>query len=441
MTAGRGLQRRNALQLVIAVGILALGAGLGFDLLPGTRPGIHTLQLLAILSGLILILIPLAVLRWDRLRFAANQWRALAAILTITLFTLLVLEFILTALGYETYFPQGAPETDLRAAPWWTCQGALCRSIPAEATKACESGQLTGRDCLVNAQGFHDSQDFIYQPELDARLRVLVLGDSFTFGADADIGKSYVETIEANAPEAVVWNTGIFGVGTNQALNAFKRFAPDLKPQATLYGFYVNDFFDNLFPVDGYFLGIDADGAVTRLQQYHLDPWGNVTKLDLDRLAYYRGRGIEAPANELERLLGSTRLGSIAVGAIDYAGKLSGVAQRAQDNLKVELTRAYLRELRDANIRQGSALLIMLIPSLPDLAEPGKDYRLALRLFEELKISHFTPLDLLDAQNDYAPDWHWNNAGHQKVGALLNDCLASFAAAGDFSECVLVKQP
>ena len=112
--------------------------------------------------------------------------------------------------------------------------------------------------------------------------------------------------------DRVVWNTGIFGVGTNQAHAAFEMFAPVLKPHLTIYGFYVNDFFDNLFPVDGYFLGINENGDVVTLQKYHLDPWGNVTKLETQSLLYYRWHGVEAPANEFERLLGSTRLGSVS---------------------------------------------------------------------------------------------------------------------------------
>ena len=238
-------------------------------------------------------------------------------------------------------------------------------------TKACDSGQMSGRYCILNAQGFHDRQDFVYSPSLETRIRILALGDSFTYGEAADIGKSYVETIEANVGSSVVWNTGIFGVGTNQALAAFHMFAPELKPHLTIYGFYVNDFFDNLFPVDGYFLGIDKQGNVVKLQRYHLDPWGNVTKLDIQSLLSYRWRGVEAPANEAERLLGATRLGSVFISAADHLGKLLGIAQRAQFRRQVDLTREYLQGLKDASAAEASELLVMLIPKITDLKKPG----------------------------------------------------------------------
>ena len=214
-----------------------------------------------------------------------------------------------------------------------------------------------------------------------------------------------------------------------------------MKPHLTIYGFYVNDFFDNLFPVDGYFLGIDERGEVVKLQNYHLDPWGNVTKLETQSLLYYRWHGVEAPANEFERALGATRLGSIFISAIDQLGKQLGVAQRMHFRRQVDLTRGFLQALREASAAQGSRLLIMLIPKKTDLQAPGTEFREAVNLFQKLGIRYFMPIEILDAEADYAPDWHWNNAGHQKVGTLLSDCVDRFIAAGNLADCPHVVLP
>ena len=429
----RSRRTNSALLLAVSLGILTAIFGIGLDLLPGTRPGFHSLQILVVLLGLLMTLLPVAALRLSRRQAKLSHRSTLLKALIITLLTLVALEFLLIAIGYETYFPQDVPDVFLRPAPWWTCEDPACHYVQDEMAKACERGQVTGRYCIVNAQGFHDTQDFINNPELEERTRILVLGDSFTFGEAADIGKSYVETIEGILPRTVVWNTGIFGVGTNQVLAAFQMFAPVMKPNLTIYGFYINDIFDNLFPVDGYFVGIDGNDEVVKLQQYHLDPWGTLTKRETQNLLYYRWHGVESPANEFERLLGSTRLGSLFVSTVDYVGKLLGIAQQAQLSRKLDLTRTYLRDLRDASAAQGSALLIMLIPSKTDIGRPGTQFRTAIQLFEELGILYFTPVDVLDADADYAPDWHWNNSGHQKVGALLSDCIEVFIASGNLS--------
>ena len=432
---------RNPWRLLALWGALIAVAGLGLDLLPGTRPGLHSLQIIVVLCGISAVVLGIAAARLDLRKALRNHRSALAKAVMVSCFTLVVLELALVAIGYETYFPQDIPDEFLRPAPWWTCEDPACHYIASEMAVACELGQMSGRYCILNAQGFHDRQDFVYSDELAERLRILMLGDSFTFGETADIGRSYVETMETALPQAVVWNTGIFGVGTNQSYAAFQMFAPELRPHLTIYGFYINDFFDNLFPVDGYYVGINSDDEVVKLQQYHLDPWGNLTKLEEQSLLYYRWSGVEAPANEFERLLGSTRVGSLFVSAVDYAGKQLGIAQQAQLRRQVELTREYLRRLRDASAAQDSALLILLIPKKGDIASPGAEYQMAMELFDELGIAYLSPAEALDAAADYAPDLHWNNAGHQKVGGLLADCIKHFMMSGEFNECAHVTLP
>lgn len=432
-------QRSSRYAVALGIGIAV--AGLALDFLPGARPGFHSLQLLVIFFGLFLSALPFAFRRFGAQDAMRNAKIALFKAFIVTLLTGVALEFILIAIGYGTYFPQDIPDTFLRPAPWWTCEDPACHYIQAEMAAACESAYMSGRYCIVNAQGFHDTQDFVYSPALEDQTRILLLGDSFTFGEDADIGKSYVETLEAGGTGRVIWNTGIFGVGTNQALAAFHMFAPVLKPHLTIYGFYVNDFFDNLFPVDGYFLGIDENDEVVSLQRYHLDPWGNVTRLESQSLLYYRWRGVEAPANDFERILGGTRLGSLFISAIDHLGKQLGVAQLTHFRRQVDLTREYLRELRDASAAQNSELLIMLIPKKTDLKKPGIEFQQAIELFEALGISYFMPIEALDAELDYAPDWHWNNRGHLKVGGLLSDCVDRFIAGDRLADCPYVVVP
>ena len=56
---------------------------------------------------------------------------------------------------------------------------------------------------------------------------------------------------------------------------------------------------------------------------------------------------------------------------------------------------------------------------------------------------YLAPIHALDAKLDYHPpgDLHWNTAGHQKVGAMLSDCLAAFEISGDWSACEEVVMP
>ena len=59
---------------------------------------------------------------------------------------------------------------------------------------------------------------------------------------------------------------------------------------------------------------------------------------------------------------------------------------------------------------------------------------------EELEIPFIDPRLELDEATDYTrrPDVHWNNAGHEKIGELLSQCVHAFRDEGDWSNCTYV---
>ena len=266
-----------------------------------------------------------------------------------------------------------------------------------------------------------------------------MLGDSFTAGYSAEVGKSYVETIEANFPDGKIWNTAIGGTGTNQAWASFQAHAASLRPQVTLLGFVMNDYNDNVTPIDSYLevRNLETNGLLM-MRQYRVDVWGNVIKLDHQSDLYYRGLDVDPPVNEIKRLTGLTRLGSLVLRLVDALGAV--ITEDARFNRKVLITRDFLSKLRDASAERGSALLVLLIPSIEDVQSISGRYLTAVELMRELEIPFIDPINILGS-DDYTPepDEHWNNAGHQKIGALLSNCLETFFASGDFAECEYVE--
>ena len=430
-----------AFTLLALFGIGLAGLGIGLDFLPGFSPGLNLPQLLLILAGLMLALVSFRLRNAERrARFFQSAAKHLLPLAVISLITLLALELILTLLGIATYFPPAVPADWLKPAPWWTCDEAGCHYVYEQVQAACEAEVLAGRDCIVNRQGFHDRQDFVAGADFDERLRVLTLGDSFTFGLSAEIGKSYVETIESHLPPAIVWNTGIIGIGTQQALASFQVYAPLLQPQITILGFYTNDLKDNMLPMNSWLRVLDEDGKAIIIRQHRLDASGAMLQFDADTL-YYRKHQVYPPASEIERLIGVTRLGTLMRRLVEVIAESAEGA--AVSDWTLDASREPLRALRDAAAAQNSALLVLLIPHPDDLAAPSRLHRESLALLEELGIPHLNPIALLDAAGDYAPqpDIHWNDAGHQKIGRALSACLAVFQVRLDLSECEQVVMP
>ena len=424
--------RRVIWKLVFALGLLLALFGVGVDILPGSYPGLNLSQLLLIVAGLLLALLAFRLRHadarqsvWPTLR---KHWRAS---LLISLITLLALELALTMGGIPTYYPPHVQEAALEEPPWWACDELGCRFDQDAMAAACENGEMAGRYCLVNRQGFHDAQDFTANADFDGRTRILMLGDSFAFGESADIGQSYVETIEANFPEAIVWNAGIPVSATQQALPIFQAYAPALRPQITLLGFYMNDFEENIMPLQNRIWW--WNGRLMR--QALIDSWGNVRRLDPHSFHYYHTYHTAAPANEIQRLIGLTRLGSLALKTDDIL--------RAAGPVGLAATGDYLRALRDAAAAQNTALLTLLIPTRNDLAAAGQHYQAAAQLMKELEMPYLDPRLLLDDALDYAPrpDGHWSSAGHQKIGAMLSACVKAFQIHGGWSDCDPVIMP
>lgn len=436
-------------RLLIALGILLALLGLGMDFILGTHPGLNLPQLLLIAAGLLMSLTAFRLRHadarqrtWAKLR---GRWRAG---LLVSIIALLALEFVLAAGGVSLYYPllvsQSPPPEE---APWWICDELGCRFDYDAMVAACENGELprSSRHCIVNRQGFHDRQDFTAGADLDERTRILMLGDSFTFGMSADIGKSYVETIEASLPQSIVWNTGIHGVGTQHALAVFQTYAPLLQPHITILGFSMNDFTDNVLPMDAW---LWARGSQDVIRRYSVDFQGNVTKLD-DQTLNYHAYGVSPPTNEIRRLIGITRLGTLALKTMDLAREDRGLAvPDCFSECPADATREYLQALRDAAAAQDTALLVLLIPRYYDIEALGRGityirYPKALQFMEELEMPYLNPVNLLDDELDYESGTrsHWNSAGHQKIGSLLSRCIQTFQISQDWSACEEVKTP
>jgi len=431
--------------LAFALGVAIALFGLAIDfVLPGASPGLNIPQLLIIAAGCTLALGARRLRRYSLpRRLTGDALSVVVQGLLVSIVTLLALELLLTAFGVPTYYPTDFSEAPLEHAPWWTCDDLGCRFVQEAVLSACESGTLRDRSCIVNRQGFADSQDFTWSADYSRRPRILMLGDSFTQGYAAEVGDSFVETLEKNLPDALVWNAGIGGTGTNQALATFAGLGPALQPQLTVLGFFSNDFQDNLFPLDSKLRSVLADGTIEVVRYYVLDPAGNPVRLELTAslLEYARAGKLPIP-NEFERLVGNTRLGSLSLllkERID-AVKVSSDAHFAR---AAELTRAYLRSLQQSVAAQGSEFLVLIIPFRPDLTPPKMRYETLIQILRDLEIAYLDPTDVLKAPEDFAPypDVHWNSAGHQKVGALLSECVAAFKASGDFSDCRFVRAP
>lgn len=74
---------------------------------------------------------------------------------------------------------------------------------------------------------------------------IVTIGDSFTFGHGVEIQDGWSELLEKKIGKDIV-NMGMPGYSTIQSERMYERYGSKLKPNIVIYGFFANDFLDNL---------------------------------------------------------------------------------------------------------------------------------------------------------------------------------------------------
>jgi hypothetical protein len=111
-------------------------------------------------------------------------------------------------------------------------------------------GWFAGVPVKINSLGFRDPREYAVDKPAGA-YRILVLGDSVTFGHGAIYDATYPYLLEQrlrqwrSAVDWQVWNLGVPGYNTSQELAYLQRVGPLYRPDLVIVGFFENDLQDS----------------------------------------------------------------------------------------------------------------------------------------------------------------------------------------------------
>jgi hypothetical protein len=97
----------------------------------------------------------------------------------------------------------------------------------------------------TNAKGLRGKKDFSYTKNR-GKLRILILGDSFTFGDEVSDDETYASYLQKMLPHVEVINMGVHGYGHDQMLLLFKEEGVKYEPDIVILGFLGLDMSRNL---------------------------------------------------------------------------------------------------------------------------------------------------------------------------------------------------
>jgi hypothetical protein len=286
-----------------------------------------------------------------------------------------------------------------------------------------------------NSLGMRGTRE--YQEKKETAYRILMIGDSFTYGFGVNDDQTFAVLVEkdlrADSLSVEVMNAGAPGKGTDYALKYFQTVGRKFHPDLTILMFFCNDFQDNARG-EYYSIGKQGDLSAKPLNSNRIKTllahlpgyewlisWSQAANL-------IKQAGVEAVINWGRKSGPDATQGLV----ISYERSASGLATAANTSL----TRIYVEQLNAAVKRAGSELMICYIPISQEVLDYRRtrtispDERAIQRLAADngMMLWSLTPLLAHSGQpvgRLYYKEGHWTAAAHAMVAHYLSRLIQS----------------
>jgi hypothetical protein len=263
-----------------------------------------------------------------------------------------------------------------------------------------------------------------------SKQRVLVLGDSFTYGIGVEDDQTFSARLEQLEPELEVINTGANGYGTGQELILLRDEGLAFDPDIVILAFFWNDLANNVERPDIRFSV--KDGQV--VYPARRDGLPGVS-MEPRRHAWLRySYAYRFGSDGLQRLRYWIM---VQLGMRIVAAKLGDPQRRAE---AWEVEEALIREIRALCRERGAKFLLMLIPDQVQVEPEAKvlgllesDYQVQGPLFEFAARDGIDVLDLLPTLHAehvrteqplyYRQDRHFLPRAHEIAADQIREAL------------------
>ncbi|MBU1085930.1 MAG: SGNH/GDSL hydrolase family protein [Candidatus Omnitrophica bacterium] len=269
----------------------------------------------------------------------------------------------------------------------------------------------------LNKDGFRDDEFALTKPE--NTIRIIMLGDSITFGVPADKEHTFTQLLEKNLKEKKqlnydVMNLGIPGYNIVSEVELLKVFGMKYKPNIVILNFFWND--SDLYPYTYYDFFWERDGTPAQKKWTH---------------RYYL-----ANCFKLKRYFLRSHLFSLLLSAIDKMNdkndfEISKYKHRIIDNNSTLLEKK-ITELNKLAIRHNFKLLICLHPVFDyDTARAHSNYTKLKDIAQQLNIAFvdLLPFYIQESANprvfieNQKDTFHPNTKGHELIARILAEKL------------------
>jgi len=298
-----------------------------------------------------------------------------------------------------------------------------------------------------NSLGFRGDRE--YGPKKPGDFRILLLGDSFTYGLGVNDDQTFAFHLEQylrqHSLAAEVINAGCPGKGTDYELKLFQTLGVKLHPDLTVLCFFPNDFEDN---ARGEYFDLQPDGGLRvnllesgreglktflfRFPGYNwLISWSHAANLVKKTAVDYLVSRRNDPG-------GSASAVGVPEGpapaAADLVVSYSYTGQRFSDDASKKVTEIYLAHLMEAVKQDGSDLAFIYIPNSSEVeayrrTQEASPDEMAIKALIEARgeaLYSLTPVLAVEPRSVrdlYLAEGHWTRRAHLLVGNNLGNYL------------------
>ena len=269
----------------------------------------------------------------------------------------------------------------------------------------------------INSNGFR-TRELNDTANPTHKKRILLLGDSFTWGIAADpISNCFGNLLEKEGFQ--VFNLGIPGTDPAQYTALAKRYIPKLKPDIVLVSFYMgNDWMKDprqLTPYENIYHVTNAGGILAHFDgKYYADPH-KAYALQKRKLFNKEFLDPELKQRSYVKWLTKKVLYKTVIGSklLSLQSKYSSRADSYQKNASW-YSNVYLKQIRDLCQKASCRFELFIIPWQAQAVDT--------QLFGDLNPHIITKLSM----DDYhaAPNDHFNNSGHKKYFEYILETLS-----------------
>lgn len=284
-----------------------------------------------------------------------------------------------------------------------------------------DDGVVRDASYVINSLGHRDAE-----PLTGDVPRMLLLGDSFTFGSLLDQSETIDRQIERLSDGNLdAYNLGVPGYGAAAALNALAT--TEIRGEAAIYLFYENDLRN-----DG--LATERNAVYNGFLIAKLDDDGQAYSVaDLDRQvaatlaptrwltdAVLLRHALKSIKTAIDSSHGNTgsRPDVERGGPLDYTSKN---VQRVVDQTLAMQSLAFERDMR---------FVVLVIPSMDEVAAGRHDDRVAryVTSLHSAGVSTIDPFAGISASDYYRHDGHFNPQGAKKIAMRLHAWMIDASA-------------